>query len=389
MRVNSVLVLALTQIAVILASHNSDHFYPFSDLFYLVVSGLFLVFLSAHVISRIVCQKRFFFFIQRFFCTFSPSAANSRRIFILFFVLFSFLGYLDRFLMLGPAFYTPETVMQYRILMVMEEGRNVIKGLSLGNFFIFTMPVFVYFNKKYYRRAAIIILSVLFIFDIYLSSARSSLFLSALIFFFFFVCGKKLGPSLLVNSLPLLGVLFFGFEVIAIVVGKSSEELGILIYAAAPLHAFDQLLSSPELLSGYFLSFYPVQGVAHALFGFEKADQLPNIFTPLPTNVYSMYGVYFNDYGFAGLIVFVAVVGFFSGFVEKGYLVTASPVFRLYSSLNLAILTLNIFYDYYTTSGVVWITFLLAPFFFIDAGRGTSFRRVGRPHPARVKLLVT
>jgi oligosaccharide repeat unit polymerase len=190
-----------------------------------------------------------------------------------------------------------------------------------------------------------------------------------LIAFYFWASSKKLTIGFLLKVCVLVSILILGFNLIGEIVGKSSDELGILVYAAAPLHAFDEIINTPELLQGYFLTFFPVQGVLGTIFGFSASNELPNIFTPLPTNVYSLYGVYFNDFGIIGLFVGLFLAGLFSGFVEGTYRATEAVVFRVFSALNLAILTLSIFYDYYTTSGVVWMAFILTPFFFVDVNK--------------------
>jgi oligosaccharide repeat unit polymerase len=86
--------------------------------------------------------------------------------------------------------------------------------------------------------------------------------------------------------------------------------------------------------------------------------------TPLPTNVYTIFGVYYVDYGIFGLFFSFFLIGCFSAILEKSYRITKSNSQRVYVALNMSILTLSVFYDYYTTSGVIWMTVLLTPFFF-------------------------
>lgn len=367
MSVNAVAVLFATLAGVFLLSNGSDLFYSFSAEFYQIVSICFVLFCGGYVFTRFLVPSSW---LQAAASPFeAPQVLAKRRhsIFVLMFVAFSLLGFLDRFLMFGPGFFLPETVMQYRIFLTQEGGAGIIKGLSLGNFFIFLMPTYLVAFSNRFTRGRLVLMLLLFLADIYLSSARSSLFLSALIAFYFWAFSKTLTAGFVVKVCLLMGILVGGFTLIGEIVGKSSDELGILVYAAAPLHAFDELLAMPALLDEYRLTFFPVQGVLGSIFGFAASNELPNILTPLPTNVYSMYGVFFSDYGLPGLFIALFTAGFFSGFVEGVYKTTRLVSFRVYAALNLAILSLSVFYDYYTTSGVVWMTFILTPFFFIDA----------------------
>ncbi len=369
MRVNAVAVLLSTLAVVVLLSNSTDLFYPFSSVFFEVVGTCVAVFIFGYVFTRFLLPPAWTNSAARLFEKPSHLVKGRHAIFVSLFFLFSALGALDRFLMFGPGFFLPETVMQYRILLTQEGGQTVIKGLSLGNFFIFLVPTYlVAYGERFSAKAKLLIIFV-FLFDIYLSSARSSLFLSALIAFYYWAVARTLTLSFLVKVGFLLSMLILGFNLIGEIVGKSSDELGILVYAAAPLHAFDELLQAPGTLEDYFLSFFPLQGVLGRVFGFAASNELPNVLTPLPTNVYSMYGVFFNDFGLIGLFWFVFMAGIFSGFVESIFRVTGSPVFRVYVALNLSILSLSVFYDYYTTSGVVWITFLLTPLFFFSRAR--------------------
>lgn len=372
MRINAVAVLFSTLIGVFFLSNSTDLFHVFSSFFYHVIGWCVAAFLLGYIFSRFLLPKDWLYEVARRFNAPWHLGARRHAIFVTLFYVFSALGALDRFLMFGPGFFLPETVMQYRILLTVEGGANIIKGLSLGNFFIFLMPTYLVAYKEYFSRRGFVVVLLVFLFDIYLTSARSSLFLSALIALYFWAVPKKLSGGFLLKLAGVAGVLAGGFNLIGAIVGKSSEELGIVVYAAAPMHAFDELLHTPSLLDGYFLSFFPLQGMLSKVFDFVPSNELPNVFTPLPTNVYSMYGVYFTDYGVVGLVWALFVIGIFSGLLEGIYRVSGSAVFRVYASLNLAILSLSVFYDYYTTSGVVWMTFALTPLFFLSRGRPRS-----------------
>lgn len=345
-------------------SWQADIFYPISNLYLLVMGGSLLCFFAGYWPATWGFLKlgggRFF----RIFTRFGLPDKTAHRTFLLMFWLFFVLGLLDRFLMLGPTFFLPDTVMQYRIAMTMEDGENVIKGLSLGNFFLFMMPAYIIANRDRFHAMTFALVLFAVLFNIYLSSARSMLFVSALSAFYFWVLPKKINVNIAVRISLLVLILFYGFELIGQVVGKSTSELGFVAYAAAPLHAFDALLGGEGTLDGYFLSFSPIHSILANFFKFTPPTSLPNVLTPLPTNVYTMFGVYYTDYGIVGLFLAMTVIGLLSGTLQNLYLKTGEGVLRAWAAINMTILTLSIFYDYYSTSGVIWMSILLSPFFF-------------------------
>lgn len=345
-------------------SWQAEIFYPISDLYWSVMGISLLCFFVGYWPLTWLFLKLGSGRLIHIFLKFGLSDKTAHRTFVTMFCLFVVLGLLDRFLMLGPTFFYPETVMQYRINMTMEEGTNVIKGLSIGNFFLFMMPVYIIAFRDRFNALTLTLVITAVLFNIYLSSARSMLFVSALSAFYFWVIPKKIDITTTFRISLLFSILFFGFELIGQVVGKSTSELGFIVYAAAPLHAFDALLNGEGALSGYFLSFSPIHSILSNFFQFTPPTSLPNVFTPLPTNVYTMFGVYYTDYGTVGLFIFMSFIGLVSGTLQKLYQKTGNDLLRIWSALNMTILSLSIFYDYYTTSGVIWMSALLSPFFF-------------------------
>lgn len=345
-------------------SWQADIFYAFSDLYLAVMGFSLLCFFAGYWPISWIFLKSGGGRLLRGLLRFGLPDRSAHKTFLVMFWIFFFLGMLDRFLMLGSTFFMPDTVMLYRVRMTMEEAENVIKGLSLGNFFLFMMPTYIIAYRERFgaMNLAVVIAAVLF--SIYLSSARSMLFVSALTAFYFWLLPKVINVNVLIRISLLISILFYGFELIGQVVGKSSNELGFVVYAAAPLHAFDALLGGERVLDGYFLSFSPIHSIFSKFFEFTPPTSLPNVLTPLPTNVYTMFGVYYTDYGMVGLFVVMAFIGVVSGILQELYSKTGKYLFRVWSSINMTILTLSIFYDYYTTSGVIWMSIILSMFFF-------------------------
>jgi oligosaccharide repeat unit polymerase len=358
-------------------SWQSDIFFAFSELYWLVMGTSVLCFFVGYwSISWIFLKSgggRLFYF----FTSLSLPDESAHKTFLAMFWLFFSLGVLNRFLMFGPTFFMPDIVMQYRISVVMEDAENVIKGLSLGNFFLFMMPTYIIAYRDRFGAMTLAVVVVAVLFNVYLSSGRSILFVSALSAFYFWVLPKKINVNSALHISLLILTLFYGFELIGQVVGKATDELSFIVYAAAPLHAFDALLGGEGTLDGYFLSFAPVQSIIANFFKFTPPTDLPNVLTPLPTNVYTMFGVYYTDYGMVGLFIVMALIGFFSGTLHKIYLRTGNGLLRIWTAINMTILTLSIFYDYYTTSGVIWMSFILSIFFFsnrVDFARSKRVR---------------
>lgn len=364
MRVCSWHVLAGALLIAHLLSWQSDMFFTFSPLYWAVISTCLICFFSGYwPISWFFLKSRggrpF-----RFLTSLGLPDRFAHKTFLVMFWLFFLLGLFDRFLMLGPTFFMPETVMQFRILMTIEDGENAIHGLSLGNFFLFMMPVYIIAYRKRFSRVTLAVVVVACLFNIYLSSARSMLFVSALTAFYFWQLPRKINVNTALYIGLIFSVLFYGFALIGQVVGKATNELGFIVYVAAPLHAFDALLGGETALVGYFQSFSPIQSLLANFFEFTQPASLPYVLTPLPVNVYSMLGVYYADYGLVGLFIVMVLIGFVSGTLYILYVKTGKDLFRILTSINMTILTLSIFYDYYTCSGIIWMSIFFSMFFF-------------------------
>ena len=364
MRLNAILVLFGVMGIAHYFAVTADIFYPFSILYIEVVTTCLGVFCIGYFYGWLSVSATLSVSFVKFLVRFYLGKLRAKRYFEGMFIIFSVLTCLDRYLLFGSSFLLPEIVMQYRVLVTDEGGSNAIRGLALGNFFIFLAPAFLIAFAGLMGRIELFGLLALFMLDVYLSSARSGLFLPALIAFFYWAVPLKISTNLIIKSALLLVLLFTGFVLIGDVVGKGNEELDILVYLAAPIHAFDALLVDSSELKDYWLSFRPLQGNLGPLFGYKPIEIMPNIYTPLPTNVFSIFGVYYLDYGIFGLFIWFFFFGASSSFLEKVYMYTRHDGIRLLVALNLAILSLSVFYDYYTSSGVVWMIVILSSLFF-------------------------
>jgi oligosaccharide repeat unit polymerase len=203
---------------------------------------------------------------------------------------------------------------------------------------------------------------------IYLSTARSSLFTIVLIAFFFYAHLLKQNYKVIFLGICMLLFLVFGFGAIAQIVGKYTGDntLSFFTYLFGPSHALDQIINGvrhgdPKAV----FTFRPLHGVLEYFGLISKQPFLLPYYTNPTVNVYTMFGCYILDYGLIGSIIFVSVLGFLSG-VLYGKLRSEmdNGTFVFLSSLNLTVLTLGVFYDYYTGAGYVWASILAASFFF-------------------------
>jgi rhamnosyltransferase len=89
------------------------------------------------------------------------------------------------------------------------------------------------------------------------------------------------------------------------------------IYALSPLPAFDKLLADDNLAqTGVFDYFKKIGAIA----GLTAAPKKVNtwVLVPVPTNVYTVMGNYYHNFGHAGLAAFALLLGLFMGIIYKG-----------------------------------------------------------------------
>lgn len=267
----------------------------------------------------------------------------------------------------GAQCLSPQSVLLYRILLI-DEKAPTLPGVSLFNFFFFVSIVFCYVYRMYLSRPQIVYVLLCATLFVIMSSARSSLFLIILISYYFYVLGKDFGGRLILQGIAMVGLLFLGFALMGELVGKSISELSFLSYFIAPSHALDAILNNEagDRLSGIWLSFGPLHGIISRIYGIEfNSFVLPNFLTPHPTNVYTILGVYVNDYGQVGALFWIIFFGIIAGLLENFYWRDRlNSYLRLLYALNLSVLTLAVFHDYYTTSGIVWFIVLIGAVFF-------------------------
>lgn len=341
---------------------NPDYFYPFSDdviLFFLLVFAVW----GAGFFCVLLIPRGVFLLRNPFAFSFLNSFKRLSFSYILL-MLFSLvvIGY-ERFLQVGPYFYLPDGVMQYRVILTELGGQALFPWLSLFNFFFFFFPAFAvswfFSNEKTSFFAVATGMAAFFLF-VYLSTARSAVFFPVLIAFF-----TALHYKFRVRYFVyLLFTLFLFFGVIGALVGKAGFDK-IFFYILSPIHAFDLIYTGASDYQPGFLSFRIFHPVLQNL-GIIQTSlvTLENIYTPKPTNVFTVFGVYYLDYGLWGAMLFIF---FFSVFSTCFYFFARyrnSPRAMIASSLSYVLICLGVFYDYYTSTFFVFFALFYILIFF-------------------------
>ena len=326
-------------------------FYPveYSVYFYALTVSLFVLmggrasnFFFAHNVQRLV-------FIPVFIVQEIMRARS--WIFILTFI-FLVTG-LERYLMVGAEWYTPDGVNAYRY-MVTEDGENrLFSLLNYFNFFIFFSGAYlVYFYEKISLKQKILFV-ILLCALLYINSARSTAFFVILISLFVYLLSY--GFKVWMIYIPFVLIALFIF--IGAISGKD-DPFSFVTYYLAPIHAFSELFvdSVPlgenyQLLSFRFLhSLFVDLGIID-----NPAIMLPYIETPLPTNVYTALYVYWHDLGWYSFI-FWFVMGFLFDLTYRWYVRSKCFSSIAMLSMLLTCIVLSVFYDYFTSSAFVYVS---------------------------------
>ncbi|HEX7900654.1 MAG TPA: O-antigen polymerase [Planctomycetota bacterium] len=351
---------------VLTSAFSGIPFYPYSNglLFYL--AGAVLTFCACSLMTQTAVMKtlpRRSSSLTLSWLPIGPRHASS--VYLVCMSVSILFQIVDRWLFVGSDWWTPTGLNIYRTTLTDHEEASHFPAIALLNFFFFSAIPFVITNRHVLSQNAKLAILTLLACYIYLSTARASLFAASLIGLFFY-CHYRFRPVLLLLA---AGGLYSLFEILGGLVGKASDgEIGSFwLYTLAPSHALDQIVEGYRAdWSNTLYSFRPLHRVLSSLgLIYPQPHLWPYYETPYPTNVTTLFGPYVLDYGIAGSLVWTGLFGAFSGFLHgltRRFPQNSGAAFA--GSLNLSILTLGIFYDYYTSSTFVWIGFLLTPVFF-------------------------
>lgn len=361
-----------------LLSYPDSDYHPYSDLYYLYLISCFFVFglsyffgKSASLYLLKIRMPRMYFKNENGVQKLKSPKFHFNilvRIFGIGIFAGTVLNIVNHYLIVGTDFMYPLGIELYRQHLTVDEGAVPIPFAAIFNILFLTGPLFLIAYKERFSPLFNGYLTASILLYVYLSSARSSLFVLVLLTFYFLNIGREINLKGLLVLIGLVALCIGGFAFIGEIVGKPVAELSLGSYLIAPSHALDQILTgeAKATLSDVWLSFRPLHGVIQSWFNIDlNSGILPNLYTPFPTNVYTLFGVYVNDYGIIGSIAWTVVFGLISGALEGMQRERPENIYlRVLVSLNLTILTLSIFYDYYTSSAFVWMIFIFGAVLF-------------------------
>jgi oligosaccharide repeat unit polymerase len=334
-------------------------FEGYSEKFYYYIAASLAVFSMSSVLggglSKIFPLNRFIMFRQRF--SFRPNI----NIYIAVMLAAILVRICDHAIMLGSDWWTPANIVLYRYMVFEQNVAINFAWVSLFNFFFFTaMPAIKLMPANIYQKIIVCLLILVFV---YLSSARASIFVIVLVFYFF--DWMKSGFKIYLTLIS-VGFLIFIYTAIAIMTEKVGDQFGMLSYALAPSHAFDQILN--EVGSEKNIELYTFPFFHNIIYLMGWISEMPSrnlgfYATPIPTNVYTVFGPYVLDFGVIGSFIFLAGIGLVCGLIYK--LSQSKENYLIFmSSMVSALLLLSVFHDYFTSAGFVWISAVLGFFYF-------------------------
>ncbi len=310
---------------------SGETFYPIST------KTLFIYFLGALSFSlggiiALITHKNNNECINKLICS------NQRRLFIekflkvmLAFLILFFPYYVYRMLSLGQTSMMPNIWMgiRYQTSILMEGELGIlgyIIALSHLTVFISFYETHRYNNKKYIFYLGII---VALLYQFFTMSRLGIInLIVGLIGIDSVWSGRLRLKPILIGSVALLT--FFAIPAILLSKGGNlgagiGENLtGVLksfqVYTLGGLVALDSVVNSPSIFINAYIPtvrfFYSVANMFGANIYFPAVN-MQNVFTPQPTNVYTIYSSYFLDFGWWGIIIIPFIIGFLSVLIYK------------------------------------------------------------------------
>lgn len=332
----------------IIISSCSTQFYPFTSSFYKFMLLAWLT-LTIGFLTSAVCSE------SKIYSSFSGININLLgflSICVVLNVICSIFNYVD---IVG---YKLDLSKYRQYLTFQHNAPLAIKYNVILNFACFSIIPYIIINQiKLSKVKLFSLLSLLLIFGI-ISTSRSFFVIVFVFSLFSYLLTSKFDIRNAFIALALVVCIFFIFPFF---LGKSSSFNTFLVYLVGGVHVIDKvLMEPPQSIESGLLTFSFLNSIL-SKFGYMDPRPFLNYFyVPLPTNVYSMLGVYLIDYGYCGALFCSFLIGMLSGFLDKYYEITNSSRAIYLKSLNLTALTLSFFYDYYTCSTVFLALFMFS-----------------------------
>ncbi|AXH32706.1 hypothetical protein CGC45_01795 [Francisella opportunistica] len=264
---------------------------------------------------------------------------------LIFNVIFSLINYV------GVMGWTLDLSTYRQYLTVNVNHPLIINFSSIFNFATYVIiPMIIFTRAKISKfRLLIILLSII---SLGILSTSRSFFIILSIFIllnYVLTYGIKL-KYILVCFIFILAIFF----IIPYFTGKNYSIDSFMIYLLGGIHALDKIINGvvPDLSYHGYYSFSFIAAIFSKFGLSDPRPLLDYIYVPAPTNVYTMLGVYFLDFGYYGSLIVISLIGFISGIIDKNYELHKTPRSVYLKSWNLTVLSLSFFYDYYTCSTI-------------------------------------
>lgn len=355
---------------VIVFSNLLGNFYPYSHKLYLYMAGVGVIFSTVCMLVANFIQKMNLNIKSAFKNPLLCRPNTLISIYISLMCLSLILQCISHWEMVGSGWWLPRGLERYRALVTTYGESPYFSFTLFFNYFFFSaIPVILALKNKIPVLSKVTIFLLLLLF-FYISASRSTAFVIILLAFFFWLhtAGHYMAIyKLVLGGGMLLGFLYGLFVVFGSLLGKyGGFSSHFFVYFIAPSHALDLIINGSVVEPDKMYSFRVLQIILDHLGLINiQSIQLPDYHVPFTVNVYTMFGPYVLDYGLSGSFLCVAIFALISGLLYglvKKY--PGNAYFIFLSALNLTIIVLSVFYDYYTSSGFVWLSILLGVLFF-------------------------
>lgn len=255
------------------------------------------------------------------------------------------------------------------------EDIGPLKYLTSFSFVVFAMNLYAFFKNRNRINKLLVILSFLITltYAIFVTGRTLILMILALYIGISYILNKKFSIKKITR---LIAVFIIFFIAIGIMYGKGGDTDNtakenvmpaaqtFAIYLVTPLNALDWEMNNQFHINyngNNSLRFFMKIGEQLHLTPNLKVNELvqPFVFVPYPTNVYTFYSPYINDFGKLYAWVIIAFLGFLHTFFYDKALATKNLRYTLYYSFLLFPLLMSFFQDQYLSLFSQWLQIVI------------------------------
>jgi oligosaccharide repeat unit polymerase len=261
-----------------------------------------------------------------------------------------------------------------------EEGYGILGyGVTLSMFLVSLEAA--YYNSAEKRR--LLASTAMAIVFCVLSTGRTYMFLLLLCFFVpLIITGRVQAGKGILALVGIFAVLFFVYSVVLAKDGGGGIDAFIQVvsvYLYGAIFAFAKLTQTMDDYEGGMNLFRTFFAIARK---FDASIEVKSIieeyvFVPLPTNVYTVFGKAYRDFGFAGTGVYMMLIGYLQGHIYSRAKL-GSTYYQLAFVFTMFPLLMQFFQDQYLGLLSTWVQWMLLIVLFRHfTRRGAVKYRVG------------